>query len=86
MRAGGPASPSAAPTGAVGAPAVGSPMPSVFGPTERPGEAITSGIPMGPGSPGPQQGPLDDVLDRLRALYLADPDNPHLAMILEAPE
>jgi hypothetical protein len=44
------------------------PLPSAFGPTQRPGEPITSGVPFGPGlSPPPQ--PEEDAKMMLEALY-----------------
>lgn len=53
----------------------------VFGPTRRPGEAPTAGMPFGPG-PGPQQPALPEDPDMLlRALVQAYP-HPDLVRLL----
>ncbi len=76
--------PSRAPAGAGGgrpAPIVG---PSAFRSTERPGEAITSGIPFGPGQDGQNQIlPTDNVDAFLRALYAVYPDDAILRLLKE---
>ena len=55
-------------------------------PTDRPGQHVMAGAPMGPGGgPAdhglPMAGPSNDFADKLRGLYLADPD-PGLAEII----
>lgn len=55
-------------------------------PTDRPGQHVMAGAPMGPGGgPAdhglPMAGPMNDFADKLRGLYLADPD-PGLAEII----
>ncbi len=76
------ASPPAAPAaGGRGAPVFG---PQAFRPTERPGEAITSGIPFGPGPSGQNQIlPTDSVDAFLRALYSVFPDDAILRLLKE---
>lgn len=83
VRAGGPQTPSAAPSGPPGAAPPGFNAPDLWGPTERPGEPVTAGVPFGPGGNGPPPDPMEDVADRLRALFLADPDNVHLGLVVE---
>jgi hypothetical protein len=74
----------AAPTGGGGGP----PGPvfgeSAFRPTERPGEAVTSGIPFGPGDSGQNQIlPTDTVDAFLRALYASFPSDAILRLLKE---
>jgi hypothetical protein len=58
--------------------------PSAFRPTERPGEPITSGIPMGPGHSGQNLViPTDTVDDFLRAMYAKFPSNAILRLLKE---
>lgn len=74
-----PQGPSA--TGGRGAPVVG---PQAFRGTDRPGEAITSGIPFGPGNSGQNQiVPTDSVDSFLRALYAILPDDAILRLLKE---
>lgn len=74
-----------------GAPPVANPAPGpdpgtlgdLFGPTARPDEPLTAGMPFGPG-PGPRvQTPYDPDLDQLRKIYQAYPSNALLAVIDE---
>lgn len=55
----------------------------VFSPTERPGEPITSGIPMGPGDDGLSNLLPPDEDQLLRALYRVAP-NDDLRRMLES--
>lgn len=58
--------------------------PQAFRATERPGEAITSGIPFGPGNSGQNQIlPTDSVDAFLRALYSVFPDDAILRLLKE---
>lgn len=58
--------------------------PQAFRPTERPGEAIQSGIPFGPGGNGQNQIlPTDNVDAFLRALYAVYPDDAILRLLKE---
>lgn len=58
--------------------------PSVFRPTERPGEPIQSGIPFGPGGDGQNRViPTDTVDDFLRALYATFPHDALLRLMKE---
>lgn len=78
--------PPAAPVG----PRVISPdeTPTLRGPSARPDEPITAGLPFGPGrNPSPfdstgANAASDDVVDRLRSLYMAFP-TPELRELLE---
>ncbi len=78
------------PVGTPGAPTAAAPRPApvsgpqAFRPTERPGEAITSGIPFGPGPNGQNQIlPTDSVDAFLRALYSVYPDDAILRLLKE---
>ncbi len=80
VAAAGSSTPPAA-AGGRGAPVSG---PQAFRPTERPGEAITSGIPFGPGPNGQNQIlPTDSVDAFLRALYSVYPDDAILRLLKE---
>jgi hypothetical protein len=45
------------------------PLPSAFGPTQRPGEPITAGVPFGPGLSPPPVDPAEETLLMLQAMY-----------------
>lgn len=47
----------------------GSSDPGIFGPTQRPGEPITEGAPVGPGSNGPMSGEDMDIDRLLQVIY-----------------
>lgn len=52
-------------------------------PTDRPGEPVTAGLPIGPG-PGPEVlFHADPTEETLRALYRIDPGNEHIRELLE---
>jgi hypothetical protein len=58
--------------------------PQAFRPTEREGEAITAGIPFGPGNSGQNAiVPTDTVDSFLRALYAILPDDAILRLLKE---
>lgn len=77
MRAGGVPTPT--PTDGAGAgDAVQTPI-DVFGPSNRPNEPVTAGIPTGPGSSG--FSPADDVSSALRAAYRVT-QSPYLLRLL----
>jgi hypothetical protein len=86
MRAGGTATPSPMSPPAAGglsptpAPAPAA-RPDAFGPTLRPGEPLTAGVPAGPGASGPD--PSSSVAAQLRAIYSQYPDDDLLDAILE---
>lgn len=62
------------PRGAPAGPGAGGPPLSVFGPTERPNEPMTAGLPWGPGV-GPQRNTSDaDVLLRVLVSILPHPE------------
>lgn len=83
------ATPAPGPTGPVPVPAGPPLVPSVpfNAPTQRPGEHVMAGAPLGPG-PGPVEagmtpaGPRDLVLEQLKAYYAAHP-NPDLGDFIE---
>jgi hypothetical protein len=63
-------------------------VPSPTAPTMYPDEPLTAGLPSGPGA-GPEALPMglsmnrpDPVVQRIRALVLADPTNPDLQRLL----
>jgi len=74
----------ATPAGAAGPPSAGAPGGgplSAFGPTMRPNEPITAGLPVGPGS-GPRDGPdPDDYLIALQVMYSLWP-RPEIARLM----
>ena len=86
-----PASTGSAASG--GAPVQASPfvtpdqVPNPTAPTAYPDEPVTAGLPSGPGV-GPEALPMDvsqpnnEIVQRLRALILADPTNPDLRRLL----
>ena len=62
---------------------------SLTGPSERPGEPVTAGLPVGPGpGPGVQYAPVNtnDALWELRALVARHPNYRDLARIVAAAE
>lgn len=81
LRSGGAETPPPMAAGPVGAPG---PNMDVFRPTERPGEPLTAGVPIGAGSPG--RPAVNGVLDELRAIYSQYPDDDLLDAILELEE
>jgi hypothetical protein len=63
-------------------------IPSPHAPTAYPNEPVTTGLPSGPGA-GPEALPMglamnqpDPIVQRIRALVLADPTNPDLQRLL----
>lgn len=79
QRAAQQAAPRGGPPAAGQGPAV--PPPSPFGPTRRPHEPITAGLPFGPGDPGVQL-PDDNLDEVLRAAFRLLP-NDHLRRLVE---
>jgi hypothetical protein len=63
-----------------------SPLPPMTGPTARPAEPVTTGLPTGPGA-GPEvlgmNAGTDNVDQQLRALYALYPNNDLLGLIEE---
>lgn len=85
MRSGGTAAPAPQPpaggTSAPAGPSAAQRPVDVFGPSQRPGEPLTAGVPIGAGSAGPS--PMSSVAGELRAIYSQYPDEDLLDAILE---